>query len=700
MLKVDLSAPPPVGGIGVAEPVDGTGADGGYCEVRVHGIGDHGLLSAQGSGTLLDQTHEPGAEGISISAPPAAPDHRVRYLNWSRTSRSKVRLFWYFAFPYTLVNTAAFMCPRAGRGRQFHQVFVIAWGAVLTAATVLWVIAASETILRYVVDGRGAMWASFGVPLVIGSLIPLVIAVRAVKHRGEGRVAAGWEISGIALGVNFLAAAGVVAAVAIWTPARNTVPTRGGTGAAPCLVGPGGADCVVYRGDWLTIAALGTVGVAVLALLFLAVASVMSRDKTWQGNEASPLLGTGIALLAATVSLHVGWSSFLIAIQALLGYLAAWYFLPFLDRAAGTHPADGLLLPFDAGSLVSGATQAGYVYGPHLVAIVLMAPVVLVCLLAAICVALSAVERAVGRLLGVPAVSIPGLAAARRMHRWITATSGARLTALVGGATLMWALWLVAVVSFLDDPPPLGSPSALIAFFILMQHLLLVGFLLLALVGSLRKPLAVLGDLVGFWNISAHPLAALPYRNVVVSAIRKEVAGPRPVALVGHSQGSVLCFTALLERAREAADAGPAVDRGPANGRIDLVTCGSPIASLYGRFFPRFFGATEMQLVNTSVSSWRNFWRDTDPIATEVGAVSGDKALTDPPKAEAEAEAEAEAKAEADAGAGADAKADAEAGRQTGVLRGHGDYWVEKRQTSWIKRRAAAADRHHSGSAV
>jgi hypothetical protein len=659
MVQVDPSTAPSYGAIEVDDPLQDSGTGGAYSEVRVHGIGDHGLLSAQGSGTLLDQTPEQVAAGISISAPPAAPTHQVRYLNWSRTSRSKVRALWYVAFPYTLLNTAAFMCPRAGRGQPLHRIFVVFWGAVLTAATVLWVVAASEAVLRYAANGRGNAWVSAVVPLILGSLVPLVIAVRVVKHRGERRVAAGWDIPAAALWVNLIVAVGTVAAVAIRTPARGTVPPRGEGTAAPCLIGPDGTDCVVYQGDWVTIAAFGTVALAVVALLVLAVASLASRDTTWQEREATPLLGTGIALLAATVSLHVGWSSFLIAIQGVLGYLDGWYFLPFMNRSGGTHPANGLLLPFDAGSSVPGETQAAYVYGPHLVAIVLIAPMVFALLLAAVYLAGKAVGGWIRRLRALPTPPASGRSGARRVHGLITATSGAKLTSILGVVLLSWAAWLVLVRGFLSDPPSRDEPSGLIAFFIGMQHLLLVAFLLLVLVRSLRKPLAIVGDLVGFWNISAHPLAALPYRNVVVTAIKNEIAGSGRVALVGHSQGSVLCFTALLERARDAASTGPEHVSAPANDRVDLVTCGSPLASLYSRYFPRFFGADEFEMVNASACSWRNFWRDTDPIATPVGARGGDEELTDPPE-----------------------------GRP---LRRHGDYWIADEQRTWIEARAAVA---------
>jgi hypothetical protein len=631
----------------------------GYCEVRVHGIGDHGLLSAQGSGTLLNQTPEQVAAGISVAEPPVPPHHPVRYLNWSRTSRSAIRALWYVAFPFTLLNTAAFMCPRYGRGQRLHRIFVVFWGSVLTAMTVLWVVAASEGVLRYAANARGSTWASVVVPLCLGCLVPVVIVIRAVRHRGRRRVAAGWDISAAALWLNVVVALGMVLVVAVAAPARGTTPRRLEGEATPCLIGPDGPDCVVYQSDWVTTAAFGTVAAAVVVLLFLAVAALVSQDTTWQGREATPLLGTGIAIVGATVMLHVGWSSFLIAIQGVLGYLDGWYFLPFLDRGGGTHPADGLLLPFDVGSSAPGETQAALVYGPYLVAIVLIAPVVFALLLAAV----NLVGEAIGSWLrrqrsqvGPPST---GRTSARRVHRLITATPALRLTALVVGVLIVWAIWLLVVRGFLAEPPSRSQPSGLIAFFVVLQHFLLVAFLLLALVGSLRRPLAIVGDLVGFWNISAHPLAALPYRNVVVAAIKHEIPDSGRVALVGHSQGSVLCFTALLERVRESGSASAELGSPPANEGVDLVTCGSPLASLYSRFFPRFFGAEEFGAVNTSVSTWRNFWRDTDPIATPVGAQSGDERLEDPPE-----------------------------GRP---LQRHGDYWIADEQREWIEARAAVA---------
>lgn len=58
-------------------------------------------------------------------------------------------------------------------------------------------------------------------------------------------------------------------------------------------------------------------------------------------------------------------------------------------------------------------------------------------------------------------------------------------------------------------------------------------------------------------------------------------------------------------------------DRAPRKrARLHLVTCGSPLSSLYGTFFPATFDGAFFARAVGGVASWRNYWRETDPIAT------------------------------------------------------------------------------------
>lgn len=87
-----------------------------------------------------------------------------------------------------------------------------------------------------------------------------------------------------------------------------------------------------------------------------------------------------------------------------------------------------------------------------------------------------------------------------------------------------------------------------------------------------------------------------------------------------------------------------------------LVTCGSPIASLYAVFFPATFGAEFFATVRANATSWANFWRDTDPIATQLGEyheVADDYLIPDP--------------------------------SPDGQLHGHSDYWIAPEQREYIQ---------------
>lgn len=76
--------------------------------------------------------------------------------------------------------------------------------------------------------------------------------------------------------------------------------------------------------------------------------------------------------------------------------------------------------------------------------------------------------------------------------------------------------------------------------------------------------------------------------------------------LSGHSQGSVLAAAAAWQLR-------PATRR-----RIALLTYGSPLERLYGRWFPAHFGPSALASLHREVACWRNLYRPTDPIGGPV----------------------------------------------------------------------------------
>ncbi len=164
----------------------------------------------------------------------------------------------------------------------------------------------------------------------------------------------------------------------------------------------------------------------------------------------------------------------------------------------------------------------------------------------------------------------------------------------------------------------------------------------LALVAVLRRPregtvARIVGnvwDVLTFWPRRFHPFAVPPYAERAVPELRlvlRASRGPsRPVVLAGHSQGSVLSFTAI---AQELATGG---GRGP----VSLLSFGSPLGTLYHQAFPAYFGAATRDAVATAVAGaggrWWNLYRSTDAISGPVGAGGAttaewfDKWLPDP----------------------------------------------------------------------
>lgn len=78
------------------------------------------------------------------------------------------------------------------------------------------------------------------------------------------------------------------------------------------------------------------------------------------------------------------------------------------------------------------------------------------------------------------------------------------------------------------------------------------------------------------------------------------------LVISGHSQGSVLAAAAVWQL--------PAATRR----RVALLTYGSPLERLYGRWFPAYFGPVALRELRSEVNCWRNLWRHTDPIGGPV----------------------------------------------------------------------------------
>ncbi|MFD7437954.1 hypothetical protein [Streptomyces sp. NPDC059861] len=150
------------------------------------------------------------------------------------------------------------------------------------------------------------------------------------------------------------------------------------------------------------------------------------------------------------------------------------------------------------------------------------------------------------------------------------------------------------------------------------------GFILFVTLGrraykdmSARRTVGVLWDVGTFWPRAAHPFAPPCYAERAVPDLTWRITtwtrttGGRLV-ISGHSQGSVLAAAAAWQLP-------PAV-----RGRVALLTYGSPLERLYGRWFPAHFGPASLAALHEEVDCWRNLYRLTDPIGGPVQVSDGD----------------------------------------------------------------------------
>ncbi|MFJ9431237.1 hypothetical protein ACIRQY_16485 [Streptomyces sp. NPDC101490] len=147
---------------------------------------------------------------------------------------------------------------------------------------------------------------------------------------------------------------------------------------------------------------------------------------------------------------------------------------------------------------------------------------------------------------------------------------------------------------------------------------------------SARRTIGILWDVGTFWPRAAHPFAPPCYAERAVPDLTWRMSswtratGGRLV-ISGHSQGSVLAAAAVWQLR-------PATRR-----RVALLTYGSPLERLYGRWFPAYFGPEALRALNRTVHCWTNLYRATDPIGGPVRVPEDDgrpvvdaKVLLDP----------------------------------------------------------------------
>ncbi len=129
---------------------------------------------------------------------------------------------------------------------------------------------------------------------------------------------------------------------------------------------------------------------------------------------------------------------------------------------------------------------------------------------------------------------------------------------------------------------------------------------------SARRTIGILWDVGTFWPRAAHPFGPPCYAERAVPDLTWRMAtwtqaNEGRLILSGHSQGSVLAAAAAWQLS-------PSVRKG-----VGLLTYGSPLERLYGRWFPAHFGPAALTALHREVDCWRNLYRPTDPIGGPIG---------------------------------------------------------------------------------
>ena len=199
-----------------------------------------------------------------------------------------------------------------------------------------------------------------------------------------------------------------------------------------------------------------------------------------------------------------------------------------------------------------------------------------------------------------------------RGPRVVAVTSG--VTLLLGAGALVGALATDETPSEAAQgtyPVELGAAETAQA---LGSWLIGLGFILFVTWGrraykdaAARRTIGILWDVGTFWPRASHPFAPPCYAERAVPDLTWRMAtwtratGGRLV-ISGHSQGSVLAAAAAWQLAPSARK------------RVALLTYGSPLERLYGRWFPAHFGPDALGSLHRDVDCWRNLYRLTDPI--------------------------------------------------------------------------------------
>ncbi|MDQ0894964.1 hypothetical protein [Agromyces ramosus] len=595
-------------------------------EIRIHGMGDHRPMDSIGSGPVVASRFPRGPD--TMLAPELPSSHELRLLNWSRTSRRHARgAIWFAALPFSLVNVAGQMADaREGVTPSAKNLALVVCvnlvGLLATLTGLFWLLLIAETVLDYLAAGGREGIGQWTVIFVFVAYAISIVIRHAYLHRrwrarrqvggvGDGERGVNFWLTGLHVLSVLVAGALVVAFpptrlrvpspeyLALFTYPRPHDPSDRMAAEEFCrraATDPSFDTYVNPVNSWIVGSVLLT---GIIALVLVALS--FGRRETPKRTE---LAGAAMALSAAMGLMHALGGSLRLAIEWILTYLDRFDLFGWFDRATGLRGGRTYVRGADLGcDVASGEWLPNSFAG-----------------LAVLGLLVFAVTFGLTNLVGAGKAGAP--ASLRLVDVWrythrLVASIPSRLGVTVVIAWLLWTGLFVLLALWRAR----GGAGSTLAVVLVAHAGAIVVVLFLFFNGTARRLGSTVADIIGFWPVRWHPLSGRSYRAPVLNGIRDELSQleGRRVLLAGHSQGSVIAawFVGV---------------HGTPERKVDLVTCGSPLYSLYAHFFPAYFDATFFGRVRDHSAGWANFWRETDPVATPITeAAFRDDPLDDPP---------------------------------------------------------------------
>ncbi len=619
------------------------GAGGGVAvELRVHGTGGPTAAS------VLPHAHASSSDAAAAGAAPdgeyaysiwrSGPDSRaavrqrrrdsdIAVYHWAPlTSGSKFFMLWPLLLPFTLVNVAGWMHPRAGSSTARStacRVLVDLIGYSVTLEVVGFLSLAGQVIARDTdILGAGAIDWLPGAP-------------------ATGRAWLGVSLTVVALALIVFVSAFTAHGFERYTPPGTASRSRRRNVLRPATM-PGldnagffddGNDHKVRFWSHLTV---GVVGLGGSAFLAVQVPGPIITGLADLGTATMWLACAQLVLLGLLFAVSFEPSSFRRPTGA---EPQAWRISgPFGAAALGVMFAGGgttaaLLALVGVGRLPGGpALMLASAYGYALGAGALTAAAVLLYRL------LEPVEAEAGP----EGAVLLGGARARRLARLARVPQLADLVVSATTLVFVMAAALEFILAFLTVSPEQRDRWHLTATSPVnigrVSFLFVIGWMFLSVVKShvdaqsLRR-VGNVWDVLTFWPRTFHPFAVRPYTERAVPELQRLLGSQCPwdhVDVSAHSQGSVLVFATLLPMAVTDLN------------RLSLATFGCPLRSIYARAFPHYVRTdliVDLEEKLRPSHRWSNFYRYTDYIGRTVfnpeapgpPPDSGDVALPDPP---------------------------------------------------------------------